>query len=156
MTTWIDPIRPNHSVSPYKVVAAAAGISPYGPPGRTLQGDRLPIEVNVPPAGVEGQHGQIAAPAGTAQVDGSMLVADPELAGFDCVELGQYIYEDGTEVHGRHAYISLRAGAMRGVSSRNLWRNEVDSETYCSVRRRHSITASAAANAFTSGSWTFR
>ena len=45
---------------------------------------------------------------------------------------------------------------MRGVSSRNLWRNEADSETYCSVRRRHSITASDAANAFTSGNWTLR
>ena len=101
---------------------------------------------------MEGQHCQIATTARTAQVNGPMLVADPELAGFDYVELGQYLYEDGTELHGRHS----RNGTMRGVSSRNLWRNEAASETYCSVRRRHSITASAAANAFTSGSWTLR
>ena len=99
MTTWIDPIRPNHGVVPYEVVAATAGIGPHGPTRRTVQGNRLPIEVNVPPAGVEGQHRQIAATAGTAQVDGSILVADPEFAGFDCVELGQYVYEDGTEFH---------------------------------------------------------
>ena len=51
---------------------------------------------------------------------------------------------------------SQAALTMRGVSSRNLCRNEADSETYCSVRRRHSITASDAANALTSGSWTLR
>ena len=29
-----------------------------------------------------------------------MLMADPKLAGFDGVELGQHLYEDGTEFHG--------------------------------------------------------
>ena len=29
-----------------------------------------------------------------------MLVANPKLAGFDCVELGQYVYENGTEFQG--------------------------------------------------------
>ena len=83
-------------------------------------------------------------------------VADPEFADFDCVELRQYVYEDGTEFHGGVTPATQFALTIRGVSSRNLWRNEADSETYCSVRRRHSITASDAANAFTSGSWTLR
>ena len=29
-----------------------------------------------------------------------MLMTDPKLAGFDCAELGQYLYEDGPEFHG--------------------------------------------------------
>ena len=113
MTTWIDPTRPNHGVVPYEVVAATAGIGPHGPTRRTVQGDRLPIEVNVPPAGVEGQDRQITATAGTAQVDGSILVADPEFAGFDYIELGQYVYEDGTEFHGRHSCHSFRCDNAR-------------------------------------------
>ena len=117
MTTWIDPIQPNHGVVLYSVVAAAAGIGPHGPTRRTVQGDRLPIEVNVPPAGVEGQHRQIPATAGTAQVDGPILVADPELAGFNCVELGQYVYEDGTEFHGRHSCESVRSDNARRLES---------------------------------------
>ena len=100
MTTWIDPIQPNHSVVLYDVVAAAAGISPHGPTRRTVQGDRLPIEVNVPSTGVERQHRQIAATTRTAQVNGPMLVADPKLAVFDCVELGQHLYEDRRSVTG--------------------------------------------------------
>ena len=102
MTTRIDPIRPNHGVVPYCVVAAAAGVGPHGPTRRTVQGDRFAIEVNVPAARVKGQDGQIAAAAWTAQVDGPVLVADPELASFDCVKVGQYVYEDRPEFHGRH------------------------------------------------------
>ena len=89
MATRIDSFRPNDGVVPYEVVAAAAGIYPHGPTRLAVQGDRLTIEVNVPAAGVEGQDGQIAAAAGTAQVDGPVLVADPELAGLDRVEVGQ-------------------------------------------------------------------
>ena len=88
MTPWIYAIRPNHDVVSYDVVAAATGIGPHRPTRRTVQGDRLSIEVNVPPAGVKGQYRQIAATAGAAQIDGPILVADPELAGFDCFELG--------------------------------------------------------------------
>ena len=155
MTTWIDPIQPDHIVVLYEVVAAAAGVCPYGPARRTFQGYRLPIEVNVPSARMDGQNRQIATTTRTAKVNGPMLVADPKFVGFDCVELRQYLYEDGTEFHWCIPTIQF-ALVIRGVSSRNLWRNETDSETYCSVRRRHSITASDAANAFTSGSWTLR
>ena len=105
---------------------------------------------------MKGKHRKFAATTRTAEVNGPMLVAYPKLAGVDCVERGQHLYEDGTEFHRFHSRKSARAGTMRGLSSRNLWRNEADSETYCSVRRRHSITASDAANAFTSGSWTLR
>ena len=155
MKTWIYPIRPNDGAVPYEVVAAAPGIGPHGPTRGTVQGHRLAIEMHVPPAWVERQDRQIATAAWTAQVDGPVLVADPELAGLDCVEVGQYVYEDGTEFYGRHS-CEPSAGTMRGLSSRNLWRNEEDFEAYCPVRRRHSITASAAANAFTSGNWTLR
>ena len=103
MAFWIDPIQPNHGVVFYDVVAAAAGISPHGPTRGTVKGDRLPIEVNVPPAGVEGQHCQIATTARTAQVNSPMLMADPKLASFDCIELGQYLYKDRTEFHGLHS-----------------------------------------------------
>ena len=98
--TRIDSLRPNDSVVSYKVVAATAGIRPHGPTRSAIQGDRLPIEVNVPTAGVEGQHSQIATTAWTAQVDGPVFVADPQLTVFDYVEIGQYVYEDGTELHG--------------------------------------------------------
>ena len=77
MTTWIDPLQPNYGVVLYDVVAAATGIGPHGPTCRTVQRDSLPIEVNLPTAGVEGQHRQVATTAGTAQVDSPMLVADP-------------------------------------------------------------------------------
>ena len=109
----------------------ASLIGPHGPTRRTVQGDRLPIEVNVPPAGVEGQHRQIAATAGTAQVDGPILVADPELAGFDCVELGQYVYEDGTEFHGRHSCHSFRCDDARRLESEPM----EDQLVWVSVRR---------------------
>ena len=114
MTTWIDPTRPNHDVVPYKVVATAAGIGPHGPTRRAVQGDRLPIEVNVPSTGVERQHSQIPATAGTAKVHGPMLVADPKLASSDRVELRQHLYEDGTEFNGRHP----RALSLRSHNSR--------------------------------------
>ena len=117
MTTWIDPIQPEHGVVSDDVVAAAAGISPNGPTGGTLQGDQLPIEVNVPSTGVEGQHRQIATAARTAQVHGPMLVADPKLAVFDCIELGQYLYEDVTEFHGLHCSASVRCDNARLLKS---------------------------------------
>ena len=66
MTTRIDPIQPNHGVVSYNVVAAAAGIGPHRTTRRTVQGDRLPIEVNVPTTGVEREHRKIAATTGTA------------------------------------------------------------------------------------------
>ena len=88
MTIWIDPIRPNHFVVSYEVVASTAGISPHRPPRRTFQGDRLPIEIDVPSTGMERQHCEIATTTRTAQVNGSMLMAYPNLAGFDCIELG--------------------------------------------------------------------
>ena len=104
---WIDSTRPNDSVVPYEVVAAAAGIGPHGPTRRTVQRDRLAIEMNVPAAWVERQHCQIAATAGAAQVDSPELVANPELTGFNCVKIGQYVYEDGAEFHGRHSCESV-------------------------------------------------
>ena len=100
MTAWIDSMRPDHSVVLYEVVASAAGICPHGSSRRAVQGNRLTIEVNVPTAGVKGQDGQITAAAGAAQVDGPVLVANPEVTGFDCVKIGQYVDEDGTEFHG--------------------------------------------------------
>ena len=154
MVMRIDSLRPNDSVVPYEVVAATAGIRPHGPTRRTDQGDRLPIKVNVPTAGVEGQHRQIAATAWTSQVDGPVLMADPQFAAFDYVEVGQYVYEDGTEFHGCYSRKSV-GQRIFGFSIRNLCRNGADSETYCPVRRHHSITARDAANAFTSGSCTF-
>ena len=117
MMPWIDPPRPNHDVVPYEVVAATTGIGPHGPTCRIVQGNRLPIEVNVPPTGVEGQYRQIAATAGTAQVDCSILVADPKFAGFDCVELGQYLYEDGTEFQERHSCHSSHCDDARCLES---------------------------------------
>ena len=33
-----------------------------------------------------------------------MFVADPKLAGFDSVELGQYFYKDRTEFHRCHSH----------------------------------------------------
>ena len=155
MTNWIDPIQPDHDIVPYKVVAAASGVGPYGPTGRTVQGNRLPVEIYVPSAGMERQHRQVAASTGAAQINRPVLVTDPKLADFDLLELGQDFYEDGTEIH-RRPHRESSTLTMRGVSSRNLCRNEADSDTYCSVRRRHSITASDAANPFTSGSWTLR
>ncbi len=117
MTSWIDPFQPNHGVFFYDVVAAAAGISPHGPTRRTVQGDRLSIEVNVPSTGVEGQHRQIATTTRTAQVNGPILVADPKLAVFDCVELGQYLYKDGTEFHRGHCCDSVRWNNARRLES---------------------------------------
>ena len=117
MTTWIDPIQPNHSVVSYVVVTAAAGISPHRPTCRTLQGDRFPIEVNVPSTRVQGQHRQSATAARTAQVNGPMLVGDPKLAGFDCAGLGQYLYENGTEFHRLYSCDSLRCDNARRLES---------------------------------------
>ena len=57
----------------------------------------------MPSAGVEGQHCQIAATAGTAQIDGAILVTDPEFTFFDYFELGQYVYKNVTEFHGRQS-----------------------------------------------------
>ena len=61
------------------------------------------------------------------------------MPGFDCVKIGQYVYKDRAEFHGCHSCESVRYATMRGASSRNLWRNEVDSETYCPVRRRQRV-----------------
>ena len=46
-----------------------------------------------------------------------MLMADPKLAGFDCVELGQYLYEDGAEFHERHPRKSVRSNNARRLES---------------------------------------
>ena len=99
MTTWIDPIQPNHGIVPYEVVAAAAGSCPNGPTRGTIQGDRLPIEVNVPPAWVERQHRQLSATTGTAKVDGTMLGTNPKLTVLDCIEFGQHLYKDGPKYY---------------------------------------------------------
>ena len=66
---------------------------------------------------MEGQHRQIATTTRTAQVNGPMLVADPKLTGFDCAELGQYLYENGTEFHGRHSRKSVRSENARRLES---------------------------------------
>ena len=89
MAIWIDRPSPNDGVVPYEVVAAAAGASPDGPARGTVERDCLAIEVNVPPAWMQRQDGQVAATAWAAQVDGSVLVADPDLAVLDCVQVGQ-------------------------------------------------------------------
>ena len=128
MTTWIDAIRPYYDVVSDQVVAATAGISPDRPARATLQRDRFPIEMNVPPAWVKRQYGQIAATAWTTQVDGSVLKADPYLTGIDRVKIGQHLDEYWAELQ-RHRS-STGPCAMCGFSIRNLWRNEVDFDTY--------------------------
>ena len=80
MAVRIDRPCPNDSVVPYEVVASAAGISPDGPARGTVERDCLAIEMNVPPAWMQRQDGQVAATAWAAQVDRSVLVADPEFA----------------------------------------------------------------------------
>ena len=80
MTIWADPPCPDDHVVPYEVVAAAAGTSPDGPARGTVERDCLAIEMNVPPAWVQRQDGQVAATTWAAQVDRSVLVADPEFA----------------------------------------------------------------------------
>ena len=63
------------------------------------------------------QHRKIAASTGTAQIDGSMLVADPKLAGFNCVELGQHLYKDETEFHRTHSRDSVRCDNARRLET---------------------------------------
>ena len=129
MTTWIDPIQPNHGVVPYQVVAATAGIGPHGPTRRAGQGDRLPIEVNVPPARVERQHRQFAATARTAQVDRSVPVTDPDLPRHDDVKRGHYLDEDRAQSD-RIVSPPYFARLTPALSNRNLCRNDVESERY--------------------------
>ena len=89
MAVRIDGPCPNDSVVPYEVVAATAGTSPDGPARGTVERDGLAIEMNVPPARMQRQDGQASATAWAAQVDGSVLGADPDLAVLDCVQVGQ-------------------------------------------------------------------
>ena len=155
MKIRMDSIRPYDDVIPYEIVATTPGIGPYRPACIPTQGDRCPIEMNVPACWVERQDRQVAATTWTTQVDGSVLKADPYLTSLNLVEIGQHLDEHGPERQ-RHQSSSTGPYAMCGFSIRNLWRNEVDFVTYCPVCRRHSITASAAANPFTSGSCTLR
>ena len=83
---------------------------------------------------MEGQHRQFATTTRTTQVNGPMLVADPQLAGLDCVERRQYLYEDGTEFHERHRRKSVRSDNARCLESELVQRR----------RRRRNILLGAA------------
>jgi len=83
MAVQIDRFCPSDGVVPYEVVAAAAGTGPDGPARGTVERDCLAIEVNVPPARMQSQDGQVAATAWAAQVDHPVLVADPEFTILD-------------------------------------------------------------------------
>ena len=153
MSTWADFIRPDYCVVLNEVVAATAGMRPHGSACGTVQGDRFPIKMNMPAAWMERQDSQITTSAWTTQINCAVLVAYPEFANIDQVKVGQYLYKDGAEFHRCQRSSGV---TILGLSSRNLWRNGEGFETYCPVRRRHSITASDAASAFTSGSCTLR
>ena len=56
-------------------------------------------ETDLPSTGVEGQNGQFATTTRTAQINGPVLVANPKLAFFDCLERRHHIYENGAELH---------------------------------------------------------
>ena len=118
-------MRPGHLVVPNQIVTTAIGARPDGPARRALQRHRLPIEVNVPSTGMEGQHRQITAAARTAQVDGAVLVADPQLAVLDFVERGHCLNEDGSKTHGGQLtqLISHKRCALyrAGTSGRTKW-----------------------------------
>ena len=61
MTRWIDPVSPDHVVVPDVIVTTAARNGPHRPTGRAIQRDRLPIEVDMPPARMKGQHCEFTA-----------------------------------------------------------------------------------------------
>ena len=101
MAERVDLGCPDDGVVLDEVVAAAARVGPDRPVGWPIQGYRLSVEIDVPPARVQREDGEVAASTWAAQVDGAVLVADPELARAYLMRCGQQVYEDGSEFQGR-------------------------------------------------------
>ena len=154
-------LPPDHSTVSDEVMAFARRLSPNRARRVAVDGDPFSVVFQVPPTRVNRQNRQCSAPAWTSEVDGPIFHADPQFTFLDLAEFRKYFREPGndcasvlsSQLHRiflplpptRIIPSSTTYFAMRGVP-------DSPSPRYCPDTRFHSIIASTAAMAFTSGS----
>ena len=116
--TRIDPIQPHHGIVSYAVVAPATGTSPHRPTRRTLQGDRLSHRSRTcHRLGWRDSTVRAPQPHGQRRFTVRCLWLIQSSPSLIASELGQYLYEDGTEFHGLHCSASVRCDNARFLKS---------------------------------------